>query len=234
MHQAKTRLLCLLLVVLSSGCWAARQPQPDPPMADGFPDEDLPLFAPAGAGMFWTSTNYDADGQPIGKEVEEMLDFTSTTRTYRVIDDEAGVASQITTFRAEVHPDRIQGITEESNRSIVLLHTPLKPGTTWTYPRGDGAGMARRTIVAIEDICTTYGFFPKALKVSGTTLGPRPGGEENLRTRTEEWFVRGVGRVQVIAWVDGKPGLVLRSVLESFHSPLLDEPFAPPSCEPTR
>ncbi|MDB5099960.1 MAG: hypothetical protein JWM80_4381 [Cyanobacteria bacterium RYN_339] len=235
-------MLCLVLACALSGCWSTQQhgPQHDPDAGQpGYPDADLPQFAPAEKGMMsWSSRNYDQAGKPVGQELEELDDFEEAsagkpaTRTYKVVDDEEGGPSQISHFKAEIFPDRIQGTTEESGRFTILLKTPLKPGTTWTYPRGGSAGGGQRSIVAIEDVCTTYGFFPKAVKVIGTTIGSRPSGGEPLRTRTEEWFVKGVGRVQVIARVEGKPELVLRSVLESYINPALDEPFAPPSCQP--
>jgi hypothetical protein len=236
-----SRITVLALALALSGCWAARQEARPEPAPQGYPDADLPLFAPAAKGMMsWSSRNYDAAGKPIGQELEELDDFTEAgpgrpaTRTYRVVEDEEGGPSQISHFKAEIFPDRIQGTAEESGRFTILLRTPLKPGTTWTYNRGGSAGGGQRSIVAIEDVCTTYGFFPGAVKVIGSTLGPRPNGGEPVRMRTEEWFVKGVGRVQVIARVEGKPQLVLRSVLESFINPALDEPFAPPSCQPTR
>jgi hypothetical protein len=234
-----SRILALALACALSGCWAAKPEVHQEPPPEGYPDADLPLFAPAAKGMMsWSSRNYDAAGKPVGQELEELEDFSEAgpgkpaTRTYKVVEDEEGGPSQISHFKAEIYPDRIQGTTEENGRFIMLLRTPLKPGTTWSYARGGSAGGGQRTIVAIEDVCTTYGFFPKAIKVLGMTLGPRPSGGEPVRTRTEEWFVKGVGRVQVIARVEGKPELVLRSVLESYINPALDEPFAPPSCQP--
>jgi hypothetical protein len=236
MRQSLVRPLCLaLLALLPTGCWASKPHPPEPKPETGYPDSDLPLFAPASAGMTWTSHNYDLKGHSLGTELEELEDFSNTpplSRSYKVIEDVEDGPSQITHFVATISQGSIEGVTEETSRHKVLLKTPLVAGTTWTYSRGAGAGEERRTIVAIEDVCTRWGLFPRAIKVLGMTLGPRPGGGEPLRTRTEEWFVKGLGRVQVIARVEDKPALDLLSVLEGVIEPAADEPFSPPTCTP--
>jgi hypothetical protein len=236
MRQTFVRPLCLLLLALvPTGCWASRPHPPEPRPELGYPDADLPYFAPATGGMTWTSHNYDMAGHSIGTELEELEDFSNSpplTRRYKVTEDVEDGPSQITHFVANITHDSIEGVTEETSRAKVLLKTPLVTGTTWTYSRGAGAGEERRTIVAIEDVCTRWGLFPRAIKVLGMTLGPRSGGGGPLRTRTEEWFVKGLGRVQVIARVEGKPALDLISVLEGLIDPAADEPFSPPSCTP--
>lgn len=228
------RALCMLAVVLSlPGCWAAHPKEPDAPVEEGYPDTDLARFAPASHGMVWASRNYDARGNGVGNEMEELESFTDgpiKTRRLHVSEDIENSPSQFSTVIETLYPDRIESVTEETGRFKVLLHTPIRPGTTWTNPRGMGAGEERRSIVAIENVCTAWGYFPQAVKVLGMTLGPRPNGGEPVRLRTEEWFVRDVGRVQVIARVDGKPELEVRSVLEHFMDPQADTPFEPAPC----
>lgn len=223
----------IAVAALGGGCWASH-PQPrDESPAPGLPDSDLPLFAPASKGMVWTSRNYDMAGHGVGNELEELVDFDDgavKTRRIKVTEDVEDGPSQFSTVIETIFPDRIEAVNEETGRLKVLLRTPLRPGTTWTYPRGNGAGEERRTITGIEDVCTRWGFFPGALKVEGMTLGPRPGGGEPLRTHTEEWFYKGVGRVQVVAHVDSKPELDLRSVLDGVMDPEADSPFKPSPC----
>jgi hypothetical protein len=94
-----------------------------------------------------------------------------------------------------IFADRLLCADLDSDREpTVELHTPLRPGASWTYPLTGGQG--RRTIVGVEAVTVPAGTFERALHVQVRSRYEQDGMRRELAS--ELWYAPDAGIVKVL------------------------------------
>jgi hypothetical protein len=188
------RPIWLLVALLSTGCAALLQHGGGGPLV-GYPDGDLPRFAPAALGMAWTLEVRGAGGIKTFT-LEGVVDRLGPTPDggrldHMAVDVTAGKEHTRLGVEETLYADRVEQRQDDDERPHIELKTPLVPGTRWQA----GVGMEKE-IVRIEDVCTPAGFFRNALVVR--TLTTKHAGPKQTPVTSEAltWHVPDVGAVQ--------------------------------------
>ncbi|MDB5099961.1 MAG: hypothetical protein JWM80_4382 [Cyanobacteria bacterium RYN_339] len=179
---------------------------------EGYADTELARFGPGIPGSIAIMRRTGRDGRDFGTTttVVQRIEHPETELTrmlvrYRNVQGAQPLVSAV--WEYTLRPELIEWSKLDSNREpAIQLHTPLQPGTRWTYHFGTGE--VRSEIVAIEPVAVPAGTYQGALHVrASATLHD---GKEALESVNDFWYVRDVGLVKWVAYStrDGNPALM--------------------------
>jgi hypothetical protein len=228
-------LVAMWAVISVPGCfWLMGDKQPE-----GYPDADLPLFAPAELGEVSTVDLINMrTGLKEATSSDTVVAISPASATgpaiqrYQNAWNGSVAEAPYDQSREAIFPDRIEVYDgDEQAPRHIALHTPLRAGTMWRCTDSSGIETTS-TITAIEDICTSRGFFPKAIRVTSFyERAPLPH-IPAARLRLTAWYARGYGLVEVTDIKETAPYFGVRMTLTNIVSPVSHRLFAPPPCQP--
>jgi hypothetical protein len=226
-------LLPLAASVALSGCfWLNHNDHPD-----GYSDEELPSFSPAELGRAETTEVLDLNnGQVIGTLTSTVVSMTPARgwipaiRQNKTTWHRGNLDKQLGTAREELWPDRIERYEDDDAVTPeVVLRTPLRVDATWHFTQSNGE-QTTSTITAIHDVCTSHGFYPRAIQVTSTRLVAWDANQPLTPVLQTSWFAQGYGLVETTVANPAEPHAGFRHTLQDIFSPTSHRAFAPPPC----